>query len=282
MHINNFDWNNLKFFIAVAEERSLLKAAKKLDTEHSTVARRISQLEKDLNQHLFHRSRNGMKLTEIGQQLLQTAKEVEAQVENFDLERRHLSQKQTVVCVSAPPQILQYLILPKISAFQKKHPEIRLNLLGSADVARLSSAEIDLAIRMSDLKENGLMAKKIYTVTYSFYENSDKNRNESYIGLGDNFPQAELRQRMKDFHKHENPSLILHDFAAIKEAISCGLGIGILPDFMGLNAALKKRRPLEFRLKNENAYIVYRKDSSKNPQIRLVKDFLIELFQNIS
>lgn len=282
MHINNFDWNNLKFFIAVAEERSLLKAAKKLDTEHSTVARRISQLEKDLNQHLFHRSRNGMKLTEIGQQLLQTAKEVEAQVENFDLERRHLSQKQTVVCVSAPPQILQYLILPKISAFQKKHPEIRLNLLGSADVARLSSAEIDLAIRMSDLKENGLMAKKIYTVTYSFYENSDKNRNESYIGLGDNFPQAELRQRMKDFHKHENPSLILHDFAAIKEAISCGLGIGILPDFMGLNAALKKRRPLEFRLKNENAYIVYRKDSSKNPQIRMVKDFLIELFQDIS
>lgn len=282
MHINNFDWNNLKFFIAVAEERSLLKAAKKLDTEHSTVARRISQLEKDLNQHLFHRSRNGMKLTEIGQQLLQTAKEVEAQVENFDLERRHLSQKQTVVCVSAPPQILQYLILPKISAFQKKHPEITLNLLGSADVARLSSAEIDLAIRMSDLKENGLMAKKIYTVTYSFYESSDKNRNESYIGLGDNFPQAELRQRMKDFHKHENPSLILHDFAAIKEAISCGLGIGILPDFMGLNAALKKRRPLEFRLKNENAYIVYRKDSSKNPQIRMVKDFLIELFQDIS
>jgi len=79
------DWSNLEYFLSVAREGSLSKAAYKLDVNHSTVARRLDKLELDLNVKLFNRHNKGYELTNHGLALQQEATVVENQV--FQIQR---------------------------------------------------------------------------------------------------------------------------------------------------------------------------------------------------
>jgi DNA-binding transcriptional LysR family regulator len=71
------DWNNLKFFLALAETGSLSRASEKLRVDHSTVARRIEMLERDLGVRLVERLSRAYRLTAEGEQVRDRAREVE-------------------------------------------------------------------------------------------------------------------------------------------------------------------------------------------------------------
>jgi hypothetical protein len=64
------NWDDVRYFLAVARAGTLSGAAKQLDTEHTTVARHIQALEDELNNHLFHKSNSGYGLTDAGERLL--------------------------------------------------------------------------------------------------------------------------------------------------------------------------------------------------------------------
>ena len=73
-----FDWNDLKFFLAVAETGSLSAAARKLDSRQPTVGRRIQTLEENLKVSLFERHPRGYVLTDAGQDIMEAARDMEA------------------------------------------------------------------------------------------------------------------------------------------------------------------------------------------------------------
>jgi DNA-binding transcriptional LysR family regulator len=85
------DWNDLKYFLAVARYGSLLEAGRILQVSHPTVARRISALESDLGLKLFSRKTTGYDLTDEGLRLMQSAEQAESQMKwlglNGDLAR---------------------------------------------------------------------------------------------------------------------------------------------------------------------------------------------------
>ncbi len=72
-----YNWNDIVFFLEVARQKSLVRAGARLKVDHTTVSRRIRELEKSLNTTLFSRSRNGFHLTETGMHLLQFAEGME-------------------------------------------------------------------------------------------------------------------------------------------------------------------------------------------------------------
>jgi DNA-binding transcriptional LysR family regulator len=82
-----FDWNDLKYFLAVARSGSTLAAAKVLSVNQSTVHRRLDELEKRLGHQLAVRQQSGYKLTELGQDLVTYAERVEEAVQSLE---RHL------------------------------------------------------------------------------------------------------------------------------------------------------------------------------------------------
>jgi DNA-binding transcriptional LysR family regulator len=65
-----FDWNDLRYFLAVARHGSTVAAAKALKTSQSTVQRRLVELEKKIGRDLVQRHSTGYRLTEFGQQML--------------------------------------------------------------------------------------------------------------------------------------------------------------------------------------------------------------------
>src|SRR5258706_4873225 len=73
----NQNWDDLRYFLAVARTGTLSAAAEQLGTEHTTVARHIHALEEELNSRLFHRSNSGYGLTEVGERLLARAEAID-------------------------------------------------------------------------------------------------------------------------------------------------------------------------------------------------------------
>jgi molybdate transport repressor ModE-like protein len=72
------NWDDLRYFLAVARTGTLSAAAKQLGKEHTTVARHIQALEDELNSHLFHKSNSGCGLTDAGERLLAGAEAIES------------------------------------------------------------------------------------------------------------------------------------------------------------------------------------------------------------
>lgn len=271
----DIDWNFYKFFLAIAREGSFSKAAKVLGVEHTTVSRKISDFEKSLQNHLFHRTKTGASLTEFGKQILTDANRIELQIEKLNEIKNIIGLKKNEVTISVPPHLLTYLIIPYIKDFNEENPEILLNFISDTRISDLFSAQTDLAIRMSKMQDSSLITKKIYSVGYSLYGEEKQN---AEIALGNSFPDKELKTWSENYIRSKNKNLAVNDFGAMKEAIANNLGIGILPDFMARDKKVVKKKDILPKIKNSDVFIVYRKDSAKNPNIMKVKNFIIKVF----
>ena len=119
------DWNDLRFFLAVAREGSTLAAARTLGTSQTTVARRVAALEHALGIQLFEKRQAGYALTPAGEELLGKAEAVQASADAFaeaaSAGARDLSGK---VHVTSEELYALSLISPLLRDLHEQHPEI--------------------------------------------------------------------------------------------------------------------------------------------------------------
>src|SRR5437868_12177236 len=138
------DWDNLKFFLALAETGSLSRASEKLRVDHSTVARRIDMLERELGVRLVERLSRSWRLTAEGERVRDRAKEIETGI--ADIARFALGVDRSphrVVRVSGPPTFLSGFLAPRLLPFQTRQPGLRIELVGEARQVNLSKGEAD-------------------------------------------------------------------------------------------------------------------------------------------
>src|SRR5260370_21035379 len=121
----NQNWDDLRYFLAVARAGTLSAAAKQLATEHTTVARHIQALEDELNCRLFHKSHSGYGLTDAGQRLLSDAEAIESAY--VCAKAAASSEGQTIigaVRIGAPDGLGSVLLAPRVRALTDRHPEL--------------------------------------------------------------------------------------------------------------------------------------------------------------
>lgn len=166
-----FDWNDLKYFLAVARAGSTLAAARTLNVNQSTVQRRLAELEQRLGFALAERHPAGYRLTEQGRELLPLATRIE---ENAHALQRHAATFDTgmsgsvrVTCSTAIAFRLTKSAL--LDDFHKLHPGITVRLLMTEHVLDLSKGEAEIAIRGGAPKEEGLIGRKIADVSWAIY-----------------------------------------------------------------------------------------------------------------
>src|SRR5258708_25243289 len=144
------DWDNLKFFLALAETGSLSRASEKLQVDHSTVSRRIDMLEQDLGVRVVERLSRSYRLTPEGEELRDRAKEIEARIADIARFANTVDPLQNrVVRVNGPPVLLSQFLAPRLLPLQGQHPGLRIELVGDTRQISLSQGETDLALRMS-------------------------------------------------------------------------------------------------------------------------------------
>ncbi len=144
-----FDWNDLKYFLAVARAGSTLAAAKSLRVNQSTVHRRLQELERQLGCELVRRHPTGYQLTELGEHLRAHATRVEAAVADFERTvSARSSEMSGTVRVTCPEALGPRLIGARlIDKFNARYPEVRIEFVMSDKILELGSGEAEIAIR---------------------------------------------------------------------------------------------------------------------------------------
>ena len=167
-----FDWNDLKYFLAVARHGSTIAAGKALRISQSTVQRRLVELEKQIKRKLVSRTAAGYRLTDFGQELLPYAERIEAMVEDFE---RHVSDmgrdRSGVIRVTCPEPIVQRMT-PLIERFHARHPNLRVEFVMSDRYLDLSKGDADVAFRSGDTDDE-LIGRKIADSVWAVYASQD-------------------------------------------------------------------------------------------------------------
>src|SRR5712691_4105451 len=143
------DWDDVRYFLAVARGGSVRAAAERLGVNHSTVLRRIAQLEERLGVHMFEKLPSGYRLTAAGEEVLEFADQMEAS--SHQLETRVFGRDQSVrglLRVTLAPPLATHLLMPDFADFARMHPDIEMEILSSGELANLTNREADVAIRV--------------------------------------------------------------------------------------------------------------------------------------
>src|ERR1700759_4939654 len=149
------DWDDVRYFLAVARGGSVRAAAERLGVNHATVLRRIAQLEERLGVHMFEKLPSGYRLTAAGEEVLEFADQMEAS--SHQLETRVFGRDQSargLLRVTLPPFLATHLLMPDLADFARLHPDIEMEVLSTGEVANLTSREADVAIRIVGDRKN--------------------------------------------------------------------------------------------------------------------------------
>ena len=157
-----FDWNDLTFFLELARQGRLMPAARRLKVDHTTVSRRIAELERALDCKLFDRTPTGFVLSDAGQRLMAQAETVEATMTAIEEQvGNRPSAASGAVRIGTMEGIASMFLAGHVAAFHARYPEVQIELLTERHVANLPKREAD--VLLSFIKPTGpkLIVRKI-------------------------------------------------------------------------------------------------------------------------
>jgi DNA-binding transcriptional LysR family regulator len=290
------DLNALVIFARVVDAGSFSEAARRLDMPVSTVSRRIADLEQELGGRLLERSTRKLQLTELGSEVFEHAArtaQLGAAIENVVSER--LSDISGVLRLSAPPSIADTLLTPLVIAFQKRYPNVRIQILVTERHVDHIADGVDLVLRVGALRDSSLVARRLLAYRHRLVATPDYLRS----GKPPKRPQDLLEHRLLTFSRwkpesvwhfvHRNgqdketltfqPHFTINDFAGLAPALlTCG-GIGELPPLVRpdlvRDGKLVEVMP-NWRLQTLSLSLVHLGNRHISKPCRLFKDFAIQ------
>ncbi len=169
-----FNWNDLTFFLAVQRQGHLAGAAERLRVDHTTVSRRIRELEQALNCKLFSRTRNGFILTDAGHKLLIYAEAIESNVHEINDEVGQTAREAAGSVRVATMEGLGSLYLSRhMVEFRQLFPSIDVELVTSPAVINLTKREADISMSFPRPRGRRVSARKIGEFRLFLYASKD-------------------------------------------------------------------------------------------------------------
>jgi DNA-binding transcriptional LysR family regulator len=165
-----FDWNDLRYFLAVARSGSTHAAAKALGVSQPTVQRRLAALEAETGRKLFERHPTGYRLTKLGEALLPDAVRIEDDVAAFA--RRLKSRDEAlsgVLHVTCAEAMAPRFVTPLVAEFESAHPGLKVELIMTDRFLDLAKGEADIAVRADSPGAGALVFRKIADVPWTLY-----------------------------------------------------------------------------------------------------------------
>ncbi|WP_372749698.1 LysR family transcriptional regulator [Litorivivens sp.] len=164
------DWDDMRYFHAVAEGGSLSAASRLLGVNHSTVFRRMNQLEERLQARLFDRLDNRYQLTDSGRQLLTHIRQVANVMD--EVERQVVGRDTLLegsIRVTCPDTFLDWVVPEVVAAFCRRYPRITIELRAEQERLDLARREADVALRATNAPPDYLVGKRLGQMGWSFY-----------------------------------------------------------------------------------------------------------------
>ncbi len=236
------DWDDIRYFLAVARAGSVRAAAENLGVNHSTVLRRVAQLEERLGAQMFEKLPSGYRVTSAGEEVRELAEQMETS--SRQLETRILGRDQSVrglLRVTLAPTLATRLLMRDFADFARSHPDIEIDVISSGDLANLTNREADVAIRVVydrktlPLNLHALKCPDIYGAVYMARDLLAARRAENPVpvrwivisshGIPEWVREGEVQASGVPFKVTDAEAQIV--------AVRQGLGVTTLPCFVG-------------------------------------------------
>ncbi|QKG70570.1 LysR family transcriptional regulator [Erythrobacter mangrovi] len=275
------DWDDLRYFLAVARSGSIRAAASDLAVNSSTVSRRIASFEARANQLLFDRSAAGYELTEAGLQIFESVERIEQEANAVG--RQLLGRDSDLkgpLKITMPNTIATRLIMPDLVQFADTYPEIELAIDVSMSMADLVRRQADVAIRVSNDPPGHLFGRRLVKYARSIYashgylarvgDHKDASRHQ-WIGWEDKVVRPQWVRESphpETAIKHRIPNTLAH-----LEAARNGLGLCMLPCFIGDTEPTLARVDAAFSEPDRDIWILTHEDLRHTARVRRFMEF---------
>jgi DNA-binding transcriptional LysR family regulator len=280
------DWENLRHFVVLAREGTLSATARVLGVDHATVARRVAALEAETGLKLVDRRARTYQLTDDGRRIAATAMPMEEAA--FAVGRAVQAAKPGLrgeISISAPPSLTNTLIAPRLFALRHQHPGIQIKLIGEKRTASLNRREADVALRLSRPREPGLIARKIGSFGFSLYGASTYLQQTprhalAFIAYDDSMDDAPQQQWLKAAAAGNEIVLRTSDLENQAAAARTGVGLAVLPHFLGDHDARLTRYEIAPAPPSREVWLVVHRDLRRVPLVRAVMQFLTDCIKS--
>ncbi|MCH2057432.1 MAG: LysR family transcriptional regulator [Thalassotalea sp.] len=241
------NWNDIRIFLEVARTETLTVAAKRLTMDPSTVSRRLHHLEESLSAQLFERSANGHTLTQDGERLLISARRMEQDAKTaYEQIAHHNLGSSGKVRIGVTEAFGNFFIAPHLNELKHAYPDITIDLLPFARDVKISRNEADIAIAIERPKSTSMIVTKLTDYKLQLYvsksllprltlESIDDLPNQPWVTYVEDLIFSEQLSYLNEISKDIEPQFRSTSVVGQYTAIKSGLGLGILPCFMGEN-----------------------------------------------
>ena len=279
------NWDDLRVFLAIHRSGTLRGAARSLGVNHATIKRRLTMLEDALGARLLDRRPDGFTATQAGEDLLTAAEQAEASL--FAVQRRiggRDTSPRGIVRVSIPPAMVRSFLAGELIAFAQAHTGIELDADASHHYSDLAGREADVSIRMAEDVTEDLVGRRVIGYRKAIYASPDylatagEGRRfdpsmHGWIGWGDGLPSPSWTRDtpFPDLPvRHRLFSNLLQ-----AEAAKAGLGLSLLPCFLGDAEPGLVRVPGTGPLRGKNLWVLHHSDLRQTVRVRTFIDYIV-------
>lgn len=277
------DWDDVRYFLAVARAGSVRAAADDLKVNHSTVLRHIAHLEERLGAQMFERLPTGYRLTNAGEEVLEFADDMEASSNKMEVRIFGRDQGvQGTLRVALPPIVATHLLMDDFIDFAKLYPDVEIEVLSADEPVNLTNREADIAIRnvynrdALPLNLHGLVGPEVFWSVYIARDLLGRWRSgevdqvrwiiKNRYGHPDWCRESEIRATEVPFKTTDAAAQIL--------AVQKGGGITLLPCFVGDADPLLVRVPGCAVQMHGTFWLLTHGETRKTKRVRVFTDFI--------
>jgi DNA-binding transcriptional LysR family regulator len=284
-----FDWNDLRYFLAVARAGSTLAAARTLGTSQSTVHRRLAELEVQIGRPLVKRHPTGYRLTEIGERLLPFAQNAEEAIAAFERQALAFDEDLTgTIRVTCTPTVAERLSKSALlDAFHARYPGLRVEFAITFRLQDLSKGEADIAIRFGEPRDGALVARKIMDVPRAVYasrayverhgrpQSGQDFANHFVVAFDGEGASSGLARWMRSLAPRATVAARSDSWPSLIQAVRSGIGLAALPTWIGdCDADLVRVVDPAPELNNQ-LWLCIHADMRRMPRVRAFFDYLV-------
>lgn len=279
------NWDDVRLFLAVARTARLAGAGRRLGLDHSTVARRLSNLEAAVGSRLFDRGPRGVQLTEAGQKLLDHAERIEGEMAAATETLGGGDARVTgAVRLATPEAFGTYLVAPQIHRLHRAHPELRLELAPESRMVSLANRDADVAVLLNRPASGPVVARHLIDYRLGLYASrayldaqgpvtADRLSDHPfawYIDARIDIPELRF---LSEVSADATPVFRSTSIAAQHAAVAGGFGLGVLHLFAAEHDPALVRLLPEVEIKR-SYWLAVHADMQRLPRVRAVMDFI--------
>ena len=284
------DWNDLRYFLAVADHGSTLAAGRALRVSQTTVARRIAALEESLGLTLFEKRQAGYVLTPAGEELVDRARQVAEATEGFAEASAALTRDTSgVVRITTQEIFANTLLGPMLRELHELHPEVIIEIDTQQELLDLGAGEADIGLRSTAgdqpagvvgralcIDDWTLYCSREYAERHGVPRTRDELKKHAIIGGGGGKLWLHYEAWLRSLGLEGQVAMHHATSTGLLSAVRSGFGIAVLPCVVA-DAEPDLVRCIPPRSNhNRSMWLLTHERVRHTPRVRTVIDFLYE------